>query len=640
MPGDIIVPNTPNTPHQPRPLDSLPPQRVVDIDRLTVAFRRGETTFNAVRDLSLSVDRGETLAIVGESGSGKSVTSLALMRLVEHGGGSIANGSIAFRRRNGSVLDLARASQSTMRSVRGADIAMIFQEPMTSLNPVFTVGDQIGEAIALHQNMNRSQAHAETLRLLDLVRIPEARRVAARYPHQLSGGMRQRVMIAMALSCKPSLLIADEPTTALDVTIQAQILQLIRGLQDEMNMGVIFITHDMGVVAEVADRVLVMYRGDKVEEGESAQLFASPVHPYTRALLAAVPKLGSMQGTNSPAKFSLLALDGERTQQPLPEADTAPEASKQVQPILRVRDLVTRFPVRSGLFGKLTGRVHAVERVSFDLHAGETLALVGESGCGKSTTGRSLLRLVESQSGSIEFDGKDISSLTGPSLQALRRDIQFIFQDPFASLNPRLTVGFSIMEPLLVHNVASGKEAQERVAWLLDKVGLPADAARRYPHEFSGGQRQRIAIARALALNPKVVIADESVSALDVSVQAQIVNLMLDLQRELGVAYLFISHDMAVVERISHRVAVMYLGQIVEIGPRRAVFESPQHPYTKKLMGAVPVADPARRHAKRMLAADELPSPIRALDNEPVVAPLVAVGPDHFVAEHRIGGAY
>jgi glutathione transport system ATP-binding protein len=640
MPGDIIVPNTPNTPHQPRPLDSLPPQRVVDIDRLTVAFRRGETTFNAVRDLSLSVDRGETLAIVGESGSGKSVTSLALMRLVEHGGGSIANGSIAFRRRNGSVLDLARASQSTMRSVRGADIAMIFQEPMTSLNPVFTVGDQIGEAIALHQNMNRSQAHAETLRLLDLVRIPEARRVAARYPHQLSGGMRQRVMIAMALSCKPSLLIADEPTTALDVTIQAQILQLIRGLQDEMNMGVIFITHDMGVVAEVADRVLVMYRGDKVEEGESAQLFASPVHPYTRALLAAVPKLGSMQGTNSPAKFSLLALDGERTQQPLPEADTAPEASKQVQPILRVRDLVTRFPVRSGLFGKLTGRVHAVERVSFDLHAGETLALVGESGCGKSTTGRSLLRLVESQSGSIEFDGKDISSLTGPSLQALRRDIQFIFQDPFASLNPRLTVGFSIMEPLLVHNVASGKEAQERVAWLLDKVGLPADAARRYPHEFSGGQRQRIAIARALALNPKVVIADESVSALDVSVQAQIVNLMLDLQRELGVAYLFISHDMAVVERISHRVAVMYLGQIVEIGPRRAVFESPQHPYTKKLMGAVPVADPARRHAKRMLAADELPSPIRTLDNEPVVAPLVAVGPDHFVAAHRIGGAY
>nr|WP_241024275.1 dipeptide ABC transporter ATP-binding protein [Burkholderia sp. Ac-20365] len=637
-PGEIIVPNTPN---QPRALDNLPSQRVVDIDRLTVAFRRGETTFNAVRDLSLTVDRGETLAIVGESGSGKSVTSLALMRLVEHGGGRIANGSIAFRRRNGSVLDIAQASQGTMRSIRGADIAMIFQEPMTSLNPVFTVGDQIGEAIALHQNKSRSEAHAETLRLLDLVRIPEARRVAARYPHQLSGGMRQRVMIAMALSCKPSLLIADEPTTALDVTIQAQILQLIRGLQDEMNMGVIFITHDMGVVAEVADRVLVMYRGDKVEEGESAKLFAAPAHAYTKALLAAVPKLGSMQGTDTPAKFSLLSLDGEHAQQVPVGGNSAQDTSDtQAQPILRVRDLVTRFPVRTGLFGKLTGRVHAVERVSFDLRAGETLALVGESGCGKSTTGRSLLRLVESQSGSIEFNGKDISALSGPSLQALRRDIQFIFQDPFASLNPRLTVGFSIMEPLLVHNVASGKAAQERVAWLLDKVGLPADAARRYPHEFSGGQRQRIAIARALALNPKVVIADESVSALDVSVQAQIVNLMLDLQRELGVAYLFISHDMAVVERISHRVAVMYLGQIVEIGPRRAVFESPQHPYTKKLMGAVPVADPARRHAKRMLAVDELPSPIRSLDNEPVVAPLVAVGPDHFVAAHRIGGAY
>ncbi|ACC73346.1 dipeptide ABC transporter ATP-binding protein [Paraburkholderia phymatum] len=631
----------PNKPNPPRPLDNLPPQRVVDIDHLTVAFRRGDTTFNAVRDLSFTVDRGETLAIVGESGSGKSVTSLALMRLVEHGGGRIASGSIAFRRRNGSVLDLAQASQATMRSIRGADIAMIFQEPMTSLNPVFTVGDQIGEAISLHQNKSRSEAHAETLRLLDLVRIPEARRVAARYPHQLSGGMRQRVMIAMALSCKPSLLIADEPTTALDVTIQAQILQLIRGLQDEMNMGVIFITHDMGVVAEVADRVLVLYRGDKVEEGESSKVFATPEHPYTTALLAAVPKLGSMQGTDAPARFSLLTLDGEQ-QQPHKAhiAQTQTNTQAAAQPILRVRDLVTRFPVRSGLFSKLTGRVHAVERVSFDLHAGETLALVGESGCGKSTTGRSLLRLVESQSGSIEFDGKDISSLSGPSLQALRRDIQFIFQDPFASLNPRLTVGFSIMEPLLVHNVASGKEAHERVEWLLDKVGLPADAARRYPHEFSGGQRQRVAIARALALNPKVVIADESVSALDVSVQAQIVNLMLDLQRELGVAYLFISHDMAVVERISHRVAVMYLGQIVEIGPRRAVFESPQHPYTKKLMGAVPVADPARRHAKRMLAADELPSPIRALDDEPVVAPLVAVGPDHFVAAHRIGGAY
>ncbi|WP_175968279.1 dipeptide ABC transporter ATP-binding protein [Burkholderia sp. BCC0322] len=624
----------------------LPEQRVVAVDDLSVTFRREGATFDAVRNVSFHVDRGETLAIVGESGSGKSVTSLALMRLVEHGGGAITNGRIAFRRRGGALVDLAQASGATMRGIRGADIAMIFQEPMTSLNPVFTVGDQISEAIALHQSKNMSEARAETLRLLELVRIPEARRVFARYPHQLSGGMRQRVMIAMALSCRPSLLIADEPTTALDVTIQAQILQLVRGLQDEMNMGVIFITHDMGVVAEVADRVLVMYRGEKVEEGESERIFAAPEHRYTRALLAAVPKLGSMQGTDAPEKFPLLKVEGAcagaPAASPAPAAndDAQPPVDQAAAPILRVRDLVTRFPVKSGVFGRVAQYVHAVERVSFELHAGETLALVGESGCGKSTTGRSLLRLVESQSGSIEFDGRDISALKGPELQALRRNIQFIFQDPFASLNPRLTVGFSIMEPLLVHGVASGREAQARVDWLLDKVGLPPEAARRYPHEFSGGQRQRIAIARALALNPKVVIADESVSALDVSVQAQIVNLMLDLQRELGVAYLFISHDMAVVERISHRVAVMYLGQIVEIGPRRAVFEAPQHPYTKKLMSAVPVADPARRHAPRQLAADEIPSPIRALGDEPVVAPLVAVGPDHYVATHRVGGAY
>jgi len=627
----------------------LPENRVIDVRDLSVSFRSRSRTIEAVRNISFTVDRGETLAIVGESGSGKSVTSLALMRLVEHGGGRIVSGSIAFRRRNGQVLDLAKASSAAVRSVRGADIAMIFQEPMTSLNPVFTVGDQIAEAIALHQGKSHSEARAEALRLLDLVRIPESKRVFARYPHQLSGGMRQRVMIAMALSCKPALLIADEPTTALDVTIQAQILQLVRGLQDEMNMGVIFITHDMGVVAEVADRVLVMYRGEKVEEAPSDALFHAPKHPYTKALLAAVPTLGAMRGTDRPAKFPILevesadiAPDDASALRPSEavEKEKQPAVDEAIEPILRVRDLVTRFPVKSGLFGRTTAAVHAVERVSFDLRPGETLALVGESGCGKSTTGRSLLRLVESQSGSIEFDGRDISKLEGHALQALRRNIQFIFQDPFASLNPRLTVGFSVMEPLLVHGVASGRQAQARVDWLLEKVGLPPEAAQRYPHEFSGGQRQRIAIARALALNPKVVIADESVSALDVSVRAQIVNLMLDLQRELGVAYLFISHDMAVVERVSHRVAVMYLGQIVEIGPRAAVFEAPRHPYTRKLMSAVPVADPSRRHAKRMLAADEIPSPIRKLGDEPTVAKLVAVGPDHYVAEHHVGGAY
>ncbi len=610
----------------------LPEQRVLAVGDMTVRFANSERTVDAVRHLSFHVDRGETLAIVGESGSGKSVTSLALMRLVEHGGGKIVSGSAALRRRNGQVLDVVKAGNATMRDVRGADVAMIFQEPMTSLNPVFTAGEQIAESIRNHQGMDRAAARAEALRMLDLVRIPEARNVLDRFPHQLSGGMRQRVMIAMALACKPQLLIADEPTTALDVTIQAQILQLIRQLQDEMHMGVIFITHDMGVVAEVADRVLVMYRGDKVEEGESAQVFVAPQHAYTKALLSAVPKLGAMRGTELPRQFDLLRADGtvasNHTLGSTP-ADTRPEGAP---PILRVKNLVTRFDLRSGLLNRVKRRVHAVEQVSFDLYPGETLALVGESGCGKSTTGRSLLRLVESQSGAIEFGGRNILDLPTSEVQALRRDIQFIFQDPFASLDPRLTVGFSIMEPLLVHKVMSRHDAQARVDWLLEKVGLPHEHAQRYPHEFSGGQRQRIAIARALALNPKVVVADESVSALDVSIQAQIVNLMLSLQRELGVAFLFISHDMAVVERISHRVAVMFLGQIVEIGPRRAIFENPQHPYTKKLMAAVPIADPSRRHLKRVLLEGEIPSPIRAVGDEPSVLPMVQVGPGHLVA--------
>ncbi|AJC21674.1 dipeptide ABC transporter ATP-binding protein [Pandoraea pulmonicola] len=621
------------------PTISLPDERVLAVSGLTVQFATSERVVTAVRDLSFHVDRGETLAIVGESGSGKSVTSLAAMRLVENSGGRITQGSMIMRRRNGKLVDLTRASGRTMRSIRGADMAMIFQEPMTSLNPVFPVGEQIAESIRLHQGKDAAAARAEALRMLELVRIPEARRVLGRFPHQLSGGMRQRVMIAMALSCKPGLLIADEPTTALDVTIQAQILQLIRALQDEMKMGVVFITHDMGVVAEVADRVLVMHRGDQIEEGPSREIFAAPRERYTQALLSAVPRLGSMQGTDLPARFPLLRYDAPADAKPIPETPQ-PTVRTDAGPILRVKDLVARFDVPSGFLGRVKQRVHAVERVSFDLYPGETLGLVGESGCGKSTTGRALLRLVASQGGSIEFGGKPIHDLAGRALQTLRRDIQFIFQDPFASLDPRLTVGFSIMEPLLVHGVASGAEAEKRVAELLERVGLPADYAQRYPHEFSGGQRQRIAIARALALKPKVVIADESVSALDVSVQAQIINLMLDLQKEFGIAFLFISHDMAVVERISHRVAVMYLGQIVEIGPRRAIFENPQHPYTKKLMSAVPIADPARRHARRELLTEEIPSPIRAVGDEPQVQPLVEVGAGHFVARHRVAGAY
>ncbi|WP_041653435.1 dipeptide ABC transporter ATP-binding protein [Achromobacter xylosoxidans] len=617
----------------------MDPKRVVQVNDLTVRFKTPERTVEAVRKVSFHVDRGETLAIVGESGSGKSVTSLALMRLVEYGGGRIVNGGMLLRRRNGDVLDLLNAPDSTLQRVRGADVAMIFQEPMTSLNPSFTAGNQIAEALQLHQGLDAAAARAETLRMLERVRIPEARAILDRYPHQLSGGMRQRVMIAMALSCKPQLLIADEPTTALDVTIQAQILQLIRQLQEEMDMGVIFITHDMGVVAEVADRVLVMYRGDKVEEGGSDQVFARPQHAYTRALLSAVPRLGAMHGTDEPAPFPLLRVDDAKAP---PQAASAPVAApstvrRENGPVLKVRDLTTSFDITGGILGRVQKRVHAVEKVSFDLYPGETLSLVGESGCGKTTTGRSLLQLVKSKAGSIEFDGKNIGALRGSAMQTLRQHIQFIFQDPFASLDPRMTVGYSIMEPLLIHGVARGKAAQDRVRWLMDKCGLLPEMIDRYPHEFSGGQRQRICIARALALNPKVVIADESVSALDVSIQAQIVNLLLDLQRELGVSFLFISHDMAVVERVSHRVAVMYLGQIVEIGPRRAIFENPQHPYTKKLMAAVPIADPQRRHRERSLLVDEIPSPMRKLGDDPLVEPLVAVGEGHFVARHPIG---
>ncbi|CAN7256245.1 dipeptide ABC transporter ATP-binding protein [Trinickia sp. LjRoot230] len=621
----------------------MAPERVVQVEDLSVEFRGSERTVEAVKHLSFHVDRCETLAIVGESGSGKSVTSLALMRLVEYGGGRITGGRLGFRRRGGQTVDIAQCSGPQMRTMRGADLAMIFQEPMTSLNPVFPVGEQIAESIRLHQGLGAEQARAQALRMLDQVRIPDARNVLGRYPHQLSGGMRQRVMIAMALACKPALLIADEPTTALDVTVQAQILQLIRELQREMQMGVMFITHDMGVVAEVADRVLVMLRGEAVEAGPAQRIFDAPSHLYTRALLAAVPRLGSMHGTDLPARFPLLAgTDVAPPVQPsTPNArDAAADAMGKGEPILSVRELTTRFDIRAGLLSRVTRRVHAVEKISFDLHRGETLALVGESGCGKSTTGRSLLQLVKSQSGRIVFDGQDISRLQGHALRDLRRHIQFVFQDPLASLDPRLTIGYSIMEPMRIHRLYPASEAEARMRALLERVGLPADAAQRYPHEFSGGQRQRICIARALATDPKVVIADESVSALDVSIQAQIVNLLIDLQREMGLALLFISHDMAVVERISHRVAVMYLGQIVEIGSRRDIFENPQHPYTKRLMAAVPVADPQRRHLERKLSSGEIPSPIREVGDEPVVKPLTQVAEGHYVAQHAIAAQF
>ena len=604
--------------------EELDVSNVLNVKGLSVSFRQDEQTVQAVRQLSFSLRRGETLAIVGESGSGKSVTALALMRLLEQNNAKVSSQQMLLRRRSRDVIELQEQSAAQMRKVRGADIAMIFQEPMTSLNPVFTIGEQIAESIRLHQGMGREDALAEAKKMLERVRIPEAQSMLSRYPHQLSGGMRQRVMIAMALSCRPAVLIADEPTTALDVTIQAQILQLIDVLQKEMSMGVIFITHDMGVVAEIADRVLVMYQGEAVETGTVASIFQSPQHPYTRKLLAAVPRLGEMRGSDFPRRFPELDALENRTD----EQNTVVSG----KPVLEVRNLVARFDLRSGWFNRVTREVRAVEDVSFDLWPGETLALVGESGCGKSTTGRALLRLVEAKSGTITFNGTRIDTLSPHQLQPLRREVQFIFQDPYASLDPRHTVGYSIMEPLRIHGKLKGEAADKRVAWLLERVGLRPEHAQRYPHEFSGGQRQRVCIARALALEPKVVIADESVSALDVSIRAQVINLLLSLQREMGIAFLFISHDMAVVERISHRVAVMYRGRIVEIGPRRAVFENPQHPYTRKLLDAVPVADPTHQRTQRVLLSDELPGNIYKRGDVAVSVPMQQVSPGHFVA--------
>ena len=597
---------------------------VLSVEGLTTSFLVDGAWKPVVRDVSFTVAPGETVAIVGESGSGKSVTSLSIMRLLQPDMSRI-EGRVMLGGR-----DLLALPEQAMRQVRGNEVAMIFQEPMTSLNPLFTIGDQISEALLCHSDMSRTDARAETIRLLEKVRIPSAASRFDEYPHRFSGGMRQRVMIAMALASRPKLLIADEPTTALDVTIQGQILDLIKMLQEEEGTSVLFITHDMGVVAEIADRTVVMYRGEQVESGATADIFHRGKHPYTRALLSAVPVLGSMQGRRRPLRFPVVNTATGESDIPAEAADTV-----AATPVLQVKNLTKRFDIHSGLFGRLTSRVHAVENVSFDLHAGETLSLVGESGCGKSTTGRAIMRLIEPQAGSVLVEGREVLGLDKKDLREMRKSVQMIFQDPFASLNPRMTVGAAIAEPYLEHRMGSAREAREVVADLLVKVGLSPDMAARYPHEFSGGQRQRICIARALALQPKVIVADESVSALDVSIKAQVINLMLDLQQSLNLAFLFISHDMAVVERVSHRVAVMYLGEIVEIGPRAAVFENPQHAYTKKLIAAVPVPDPDRRHEKRMVANDEIKSPMRAVDYQPPATLYREVGPGHLVMADR-----
>ena len=595
---------------------------VLSVEQLSASFRVDGVWRTVVDEVSFELRGGEVLAVVGESGSGKSVTALSIMRLLSDVNGRIA-GQVRLQDRG-----LLTLSEEEMREVRGNEIAMIFQEPMTSLNPVLTIGFQISEVLRYHRGLDASAARAETLRILDRVRIPAARERLTDFPHRFSGGMRQRVMIAMALCCRPKVLIADEPTTALDVTIQAQILELIKVLQDEDGMSVLFITHDMGVVAEIADRVLVMWQGRKVEEGTTRALFETPRHPYTRSLLAAVPKLGSMRGKAAPERLCVVD----------PQTGAAGETAGPLAPpagdaLLEVKGLTTRFDIRGGLLRGVVGRVHAVEDVSFDLKPGETLALVGESGCGKSTTGRSILRLIEPAAGSIRFAETDVRALDRRGLKQMRRRMQMVFQDPYGSLDPRRTAGEAIAEPIVVHGLASRKAASGRVAELLRQVGLSPDMAERLPHEFSGGQRQRLCIARALALAPELIVADEAVSALDVTIKAQVLNLMMDLQAELGLAYLFISHDMAVVERVSHRIAVMYLGEIVEIGPRAAIIGGPQHPYTRKLMAAVPVPDPARARRRTALSSDEIPSPVRPVGYQRPVRVWRDLGAGHLVQE-------
>ncbi|WP_171209775.1 MULTISPECIES: ABC transporter ATP-binding protein [unclassified Ruegeria] len=596
-------------------------QPIAQIKKLRVEFQTKDGPVVGVEDVSFEVNPGETVCIVGESGSGKSVSSLSLMRLVEFGGGEIAGGQLLFDRRDGDEMDLSKADQDLMKQIRGNEIGMIFQEPMTALNPVFTVGRQLTEGLRIHKDMSKSQAEARALELLRQVRIPEPERRLKQYPHELSGGMRQRVVIAMAMACEPRLLIADEPTTALDVTIQAEILALMDRLKRETGTAVMFITHDMAVVAQMADRVVVMFRGNKVEEGTVTEIFENPQHDYTKALLAAVPKLGEMQGKSAPEPMKLLGVEGQNIA-PIPGTEEV---------LLSVKNLTTRFPVKGGLLRRTISNVHAVEDVSFTLNKGQTLSLVGESGCGKSSAGRSILRLVEPLRGEINLDGVDIMKLDQSGLRKARLDMQMIFQDPFASLNPQMQLVDQVAEPMRNYGVASGSELQDRVAQLFDKVQLPRSFMRRFPHEMSGGQRQRIAIARALALNPKLIIADEAVSALDVSVQAQVLNLMMELQSELGLSYLFISHDMAVVERVSHYVGVMYLGRIVELGPRARVFENPQHPYTQALMKAVPIADPNKRKSEKDLNFKPIPSPIHPIDYQPEPSEYKEVEPGHFI---------
>ena len=595
---------------------------LLDIQEIETEFSTPTGVNKAVDKVSLNLKKGETLAIVGESGSGKSVTALSILKLIPEPPGKIKGGSINF---NGKLLN--NCSDKEMRSIRGNDISIIFQEPMTALNPVLTVGSQITETVMRHQNISLKLAKKRALDMLELVKVPEPMRRANQYPHQLSGGMRQRIMIAIALACDPQILIADEPTTALDVTIQAEILSLLNSLKKKTDCSIIFITHDMAVVSQIADRVVVMFEGKKVEEGTVFDILEKPKHPYTKALLSAVPKLGDMKN------------------KPYPEAIPVEGTnSKKIKPLkglneklLDVKNLTTIFPISTGILGKVVANVRAVEDVSFSINKGQTFSLVGESGCGKSTVGRSILRLEKPANGKVLLDKKDYLQLNKDELKKHRSNMQMVFQDPFASLNPRQKAGSIVDEMLKVHGYKDRDERYEIVSELFLRVGLNSQHMSNYPHEFSGGQRQRVAIARALALNPKLVILDEAVSALDVSVQASVLNLLMELQSEYQLSYLFVSHDMAVVERVSHYIGVMYLGRIVEIGSRQTILNNPCHPYTKALLSAVPSTDPRKRKMDSEMRFRKIVSPIHPVGYKPPASEYKRLSNEHLVLKTDVG---
>jgi len=560
---------------------------LLQITDLAVTFENEGKSTTALHGISLQVNRGEILAVVGESGSGKSVTSLSILQLLPTPAANYRRGEIIYSADGIQSTNLLQLGNRQMQAIRGQSIAMIFQEPMTSLNPVLTCGNQVQEAILQHKKCSKQEAKVQTLALFEKVKLPEPVRIYKSYPHQLSGGQKQRVMIAMAMSCGPSLLIADEPTTALDVTVQRTILNLIRDLQREQNMGVIFISHDLAVVAEIADRIAVMYKGKIVEQGPARQILHQPSHPYTRALLACRPIL-HQRGDRLPVVEDFL---GRKEHEPELKliAAVKPSPAIENQPLLQVKDLSVWFGAGKNWLGKSTPVTRAVDGVSFDVYKGETLGLVGESGCGKTTLGRAILQLIKPTSGEVMLDGKNLGTLSPAELRVIRRDIQIIFQDPYSSLNPRIRIGDAIREPMDVHGLgATAKQRKENVMDLLEKVSLSPDHYNRYPHEFSGGQRQRIGIARALALHPSFIICDESVSALDVSVQAQVLNLLNDLKKDFGFTSIFISHDLAVVKYISDRIMVMNRGKIVESGDADEVYNHPREAYTRRLIEAVP----------------------------------------------------